>query len=376
VITTIAFTSFGGEIWTGGSQYLVNLLTVLNSLDKDQRPKTVLVLENEKEIGSRLQKLVDDVLISPINLHSGFISRQLARGKLAQLLSKSGVDYIFSGVHYGALFPIPLLGWIPDFQHKRLPDMFSTEEIISRDVGYMNIVKFARKVVLSSESAKRDYAEYYPSAVKKVAVAPFMVAPPENMWADNPVKICKEYDLPEKFFYLPNQFWQHKNHEVVIEALQIVRQKRNDIVVVCTGNTYDYRKPEYFGKLLSMIARRGLRDNIILLGFVPHTTVLALIRQSTAVIQPSLFEGWSSTIEEVKSIGKTVILSDIEVHREQSPPSANYFDPQNPEGLAQLMLEQYDVLPSGPTLDLEYEARKNLRFRMTVHAQKFLDMLV
>jgi hypothetical protein len=36
------------------------------------------------------------------------------------------------------------------------------------------------------------------------------------------------------------------------------------------------------------------------------------------------------TVEETKSIGKTIVLSDIPIHREQAPASALYFDPSTP----------------------------------------------
>jgi glycosyltransferase involved in cell wall biosynthesis len=71
-----------------------------------------------------------------------------------------------------------------------------------------------------------------------------------------------------------------------------------------------------------------------LLGRVPYADVVGLMRASTAVLNPSLFEGWSTTVEEAKSLGKRVLLSDIPVHREQDPPGGLYFDPHAPEALA------------------------------------------
>ena len=68
-------------------------------------------------------------------------------------------------------------------------------------------------------------------------------------------------------------------------------RSRRDIVVVCTGNTNEYRDPHYFGRLLSGISQAGLRESMILPGFVPREDLYALMRQSVAVLQPSLFEG-------------------------------------------------------------------------------------
>jgi len=56
-----------------------------------------------------------------------------------------------------------------------------------------------------------------------------------------------------------------------------------------------------------------------------------------AVINPSRFEGWSTTVEEARNLGKSVLLSDIDVHREQAPPRAGYFDPDRAGDLADKM---------------------------------------
>ena len=61
------------------------------------------------------------------------------------------------------------------------------------------------------------------------------------------------------------------------------------------------------------------------------------MRASDAVLNPSLFEGWSTTVEEAKSLGKRVVLSDIPVHREQAPAGAVYFPPRNPKALADVL---------------------------------------
>lgn len=62
-----------------------------------------------------------------------------------------------------------------------------------------------------------------------------------------------------------------------------------------------------------------------MLGVVTYEEVFSLIKFSKAVINPSLFEGWSSTVEECKSVGKNMILSDLSVHKEQYP-TETFFD--------------------------------------------------
>ena len=68
---------------------------------------------------------------------------------------------------------------------------------------------------------------------------------------------------------------------------------------------------------------------------IPLPHVYALLRATTALINPSRFEGWSTTVEEAKSFGVPMILSEIDVHREQAAGAARYFAVDDPAALAE-----------------------------------------
>ena len=67
------------------------------------------------------------------------------------------------------------------------------------------------------------------------------------------------------------------------------------------------------------------------------------MRVCTALINPSLSEGWSTTVEEGKSLGVPMLLSDLRVHREQAGDRAYYFDPEAAGQLASLMARHEDL---------------------------------
>ena len=66
----------------------------------------------------------------------------------------------------------------------------------------------------------------------------------------------------------------------------------------------------------------------------PLGSRLCAAAHDDALINPSRFEGWSTTVEEAKSFGVPMILSDIDVHREQTGGVARYFGTDDPEALA------------------------------------------
>ena len=150
----------------------------------------------------------------------------------------------------------------------------------------------------------------------------------------------RRYGFRGRYYFLPNQFWAHKNHAVVLEALALLKAQGHNFLVLATGNTNDYRQPDHYAALTRRVAELGIGDMFRPLGLVPYQDIMSLLRWSVALINPSLFEGWSTTVEEAKSMGKTVILSDIPTHREQSPERGKYFSPKSPDQLAALLVSE------------------------------------
>ncbi|MFM8004242.1 MAG: glycosyltransferase, partial [Dolichospermum sp.] len=116
-------------------------------------------------------------------------------------------------------------------------------------------------------------------------------------------------------------------------------------VIVCTGHIYDHRKPDYIDIILQAIHTYGLANQVYLLGLIPRIDQIQLMRHSLAVIQPSLFEGWSTVVEDARCLGKKMILSDFPVHLEQDPPGSVFFERNSPQELANLIGEWWEKLP-------------------------------
>ncbi len=386
----VAFADIANPGWTAGAHYYKNLFIALRQLDENRQPHVVVVVPPLRRAGGyeTYRDLADEVVGTPTEPRSGFVLRQLRRVRrrlagdarrgrpLERLLREQDIDAMFAcWTEFGSSFGIPLLGWIPDFQHKHHPELFSPWENRQRDRLFDRMAANCSRVVVSSEDARRDYERFLPSYARKARVLRFVAQVPPDVYDGDPRRICDEYHLPERFVYLPNQFWVHKNHALVVEALILLRSRRPDLTVAGTGNPADNRDPVHFGELLARVSRLGLRDNFVVLGWVPHAHTFRLLRQSVAVLQPSLFEGWSTTVEETKSIGKTIVLSDIPIHREQAPTSALYIDPTDAAALAERLIEVYDTRAPGPDGALESLARKSLPGRTREYAETFVDMV-
>ena len=227
------------------------------------------------------------------------------------------------------------------------------------------------KVILSSGAAKDDFIKYYPQYKEKARVLRF--APVLDFDLPKQVNAVEEkYGITGKYFFLPNQYWKHKNHKVVLKALHLLKEEGKFVRVVSTGNTSDYRAPAYFAEIEAFVEAHGLSDRYLILGMIPYADVQALAEGSLGYINPSFFEGWSTTVEEAKYRGKPILLSDLKVHREQAPSKGVFFNPNDAEDLAKKMW----ALWRQPTLheDVDVLKRRN-EAALQKFAQDYCDIV-
>ena len=261
---------------------------------------------------------------------------------LEPVLRRQGIDVMSHSGPLGRFAHTPAISWIPDFQHVRLPEMFDSRERRLRDRGFRRICRLSDRVLVSSVDALGDLADFDPEALPRARVLRFVADPLPSETLPALAELESEYGFSGPYLHLPNQFWKHKNHSVVIEAVARLRARGMPILVLATGGTRDYRWPGHFEQLIAEIARLGVGDYFRIIGSVPYPHVAALMHHARAVVNPSLFEGWSTTVEEAKSTGARVVLSDLDVHREQDPPDGIFFDRYDPEACAEALHEAWE----------------------------------
>jgi glycosyltransferase involved in cell wall biosynthesis len=290
----------GAATWLGGRYYLENLALALRQLEPGDRPR--LAVMGDADFPAH------------------------AAERAGALPADADVVFPNWGLHDTG--DIAQIHWIPDLQHKALPDNFSFLERHRRDLGYRRLIRQARLVVVSSKTVGAGVGSTYRRSRSKLRVLHFRTVVSVDALATDPHETVERLGLPPDFILLPNQFWAHKNHATAFAALD-----RLSLPLVCTGETADHRRPGYAERLLEDVRSRGLSRRLNVLGVVPRQEYLELVRAARAIVQPSLFEGWSSIIEDARAFGKPVAVSDIPVHREQDPPRGFFFSPEDPAGL-------------------------------------------
>lgn len=352
----IAFSLIGGSGWTGGRNYLRNLLA---SLARIGPPRVEPLLFTGTDVdAAELAELEPFLAAPPVRLPVFDRGRagasRFARGVILQrdraaenAFRAEGVDLVFQhSAWLGARFGLPTLAWVADFQHRRLPGMFSPGNWLRREAGYWGLSVASTTILLSSRDARACCERYYPLSRGRTAVLPFAVAPPPESWEGDVAACLARYGLPERYIYLPNQFWKHKNHAAAIEALRLLEKRCPDLILVLSGALLDSRHPAHPRRVLASIDRPRIATRARVLGVIPYDDVLTLARGAVAVLNPSLSEGWSTTVEEAKTFQTPLCLSDLPVHREQAPEGTLFFDPRSPRDLADALEGAWTAKPT------------------------------
>jgi len=232
-------------------------------------------------------------------------------------------------------------------------------------------------VLVSSKDAYTDLMRWFPVDEGKVSVFQYPFIADSAWYEGDPRSVVKKFGLPEKYLMFPGQFWVHKNHETLFEAMRILVHEKGmkDVVLVCSGRQHDHRFPEHFARIKKFLETNRLGQNIRLLGLIDRQDQIQLMRSCAAIVQPSLFEGWCLMIEEARSLGKKIFLSDLAVHREQNPSHAIYFDPNDPQKLADLLAENWKDLKPGADPKLEAAARALSQKSDVDFAKRFKEII-
>ena len=348
-MTRVGFLLNFPKEYKGGINYLKNLFYALT---QDQKKELDIYLFVSSDIEKEyIDLFLPYVTIVKTNLLKRgnplwFVDKVLGKvfnytPLVINLLKRYRIDVVSHSDFSSRFHSFGIVNWIPDFQWLHYPELWD-----SKAIGYLTgqtqkVLQCSSVVVVSSHDAKKDLLTFKDATEDKIKVLQF-VSQPNHKKEVSTVELRKsieeKYGFEGSFFYLPNQFWKHKNHLVALKAIGVMKKKGLNPLLITTGLMHDFRnKNEHIDNLLNYVKEHQLEDNIKFLGLIPYQHVLYLMENCLAVINPSLFEGWSSTVEEAKSIGKLTILSDISVHKEQNPANALYFNPADEQELADIL---------------------------------------
>jgi glycosyltransferase involved in cell wall biosynthesis len=333
--------------WMGGMIYIVNIINMLNFLDDEDKPEIVLFYNPDNE------EYLKDIKYPKVELVK-WVFPGFSDGYAKSVLTGKNifVDEILQRYNLNGMYPVndmpvklkkslssktKLVAWIPDLQHKFYPDFLGKKRTLFRELRIKLTLRNTDHLVVSSGDVKEHFHRFYKlkkdlkiHILRFVSTIDFNSMPPIG-------EILNKYSIPGQYFIVSNQFTNHKNHFAILHALKKVKLMGKKVFIVFTGRMESVGNLEYVKKIRDMVAEEQLEDQLVFLGMIPRADQLTLMKNSLAIVQPSYFEGWNTSIEDAKSMQVPVIASDIAVHREQLEEKGVYFNPNDHQQLADVL---------------------------------------
>jgi glycosyltransferase involved in cell wall biosynthesis len=269
------------------------------------------------------------------------------------------------------LFNYKAFNWIPDLQFIDLPQNFSLFMRVRYWQRFLSFIINSDKIIFSSNHSRQRCLELYPYLRSKIntkaSVLQFCSSKlPDCSYRESILSELSKtgLDPSQPFIFLPNQFWQHKNHIIFLKAFQRALDYNPAMQLVLTGINHDFRNPLYSSTLSSDLRNFRFGPNIYYFTEVSRFLFAFFLNNCSALANPSLYEGWSTTIEEAMSIGKYLLISEISVNIEQTQgyDLVSFFDPLSLESITTSLLELFKISDySNPNTSKEsfYKLRYN-----------------
>ena len=239
---------------------------------------------------------------------------------------------------------IPYVFAVHDLQHRlqpHFPEVSADGEWETREYLFRNGIRNATIVLAESEVGKEDVINFYgetgvhPDRVKVLPLLPSTTLS-ASITAAEQSKIRQRYSIPERYLFYPAQFWPHKNHQRIIEALGGLRQREGlEIPIVFCGSHSGKIREQTFNEIMSVARRLDVAGQIHYLGYVPDEDMSALYAGAVALVMPTFFGPTNIPVLEAWQLNCPVISSDIRGIREQTGDAALLVAPDSVEAIAE-----------------------------------------
>jgi glycosyltransferase involved in cell wall biosynthesis len=265
----------------------------------------------------------------------------------ADALKKNGIDLllVLSPNIPAFSFRLPFVVPIFDLNHRlqpEFPEVSAFGETNLREHFYINTCKYATLVLVDSEIGKADVLKFYGHLIDEDRIRILPYYPPIERRprpdAQDLARLRAKYNLPSRYFFYPAQFWPHKNHALILQAIKRIADETGEAVpVVFCGAYWTYLMAQNFKDLMALALKLGIADRVRYLGSVPDEDMPALYTLSAGLVMPTFFGPTNIPPLEAWHFGRPAIVSDVRGAREQNGDASLLVDPRSPQTLADAM---------------------------------------
>lgn len=237
------------------------------------------------------------------------------------------------------LAPVPSLATIHDLMHRyerQFPEVGNRKEYSWREWHYRNTCSWSKGILVDSEIGKSQVIDSYGVDASQVHLLPF-IAPSYLDDVSKGDAGHSDCSLPNKFLFYPAQFWEHKNHLRLIEAVGRLKRRFPEIRLLLVGS-----KKNGYEAARRKVEQLGLREEVIFLGYVSDAAMNDLYRRARAMIMPSFFGPTNIPPLEAMRVGCPAAIANVYGMPEQTKGAALLFDPASVDDMTSAMARLWE----------------------------------
>jgi glycosyltransferase involved in cell wall biosynthesis len=245
--------------------------------------------------------------------------------------NRAGIS-LFHSPHYTLPFGLSMrrVVTIHDVIHLRFPAYFSTVQRAYARLMIGHACRGADAVIVDSEFAGKELLRCFPCPPEKIHVIPLGVSEEFNPGRDggSADDFRRKHNVGRRFLLYVGSLKPHKNVSALIRSIAGL-SGLSDLQIVCVGE-----RIEEDAALRSLCISAGIADRVRSLGWLPETDLIAAYRAASAVVMPSMYEGFGFPVLEGMACGAPVIGSNAASIPEVLGDAGILFDPSSPGELS------------------------------------------
>jgi glycosyltransferase involved in cell wall biosynthesis len=267
---------------------------------------------------------------------AGFLRRFGLRTWFEQSLAEQGVDLVWFATNYTEECDLPFVMTIFDIEHARqpwFPEVSKDGQWEQRHYYYSRYIPKATRVIVPNEAGREQVVHHFHTTSERV----LCLGHPTPEFAREaarreplPRERVDRLGVTGRYLFYPAQFWAHKNHPVLIDALvELAKDGGQSYELALVGA--DHGQLE---RVRHLARDTEVEDRVHFLGFVERDDLLALYQHAHALTYVSMFGPENLPPLEAFALGCPVIASDVPGAKEQLGDAALLVPPTDPMRVA------------------------------------------
>jgi glycosyltransferase involved in cell wall biosynthesis len=272
------------------------------------------------------------------------LNRRKYREFLNEQLRREGVELMLfpAPSPLGFEADIPYVMAIHDLQHRlqpEFPEVSANGEWERREHLFRNATRYATLLLADSEVGKEDILNFYADygvTPDQVKVLPFLPACylTREISQEERHRVRTTHQLPDRYLFYPAQFWPHKNHKRIVQAMTLLKDRGLKIDMVFCGSHEGTIRSRAFREVMTLASQGGIQDSIHFKGYVNDQDMSGLYAEALGLVMPTFFGPTNIPVLEAWALGCPVLTSDIRGIREQVHDAGVLVDPRSVESIA------------------------------------------